>query len=159
MWSLNATWFHRVAFVNLQSLYYSLPSHNQILSQNLSYSHVSGLFHELNREWPFTKSTRENISCFCKTLCDKIKQAMQSTCEGIFSKCVDNECPNPGIESVAIHQQRAHFDLMEHFLYSPDQAHLDYHFFGSLTDAWKGYQFTSVQEVKVLVHPYFYMVA
>jgi hypothetical protein len=41
---------------------------------------------------------------------------------------------------------------MEHLLYSPDQAHLDYHFFGSLTD-------TSFQEVNVLVHPYFYMAA
>jgi len=77
----------------------------------------------------------------------------------ILSKCVDNACPKPGVESVGIHQQRAHFDLMEHVLYSPDQAHLDYHFFGSLTDAWKGYQFTSAQEAKVLVHPYFYMAA
>jgi hypothetical protein len=146
-----------VAFVNLQSLYYSLPSRNQIISQNVCYSHISGLFHELNLGWPFTKGTTENIGRYCKILCDKLKRAIQSTCWGIFSKCVDNACPNPGIESVGIHRQRAHFDLMEHLLYSPDQAPLDYHFFGSLTDAWKGYQFTSVQEVKALVHSYFYM--
>ena len=136
-----------------------MPSHNQIISQHFSNFHVSGHFHELNRGWPFTKGTTENISRYFKILCDKLKRAIQSTCRRIFSKWVDNACPNPGIESVGITGNVHTLTWWNTFctaLTTPiwTATSLDH---SQMTE--NATNLPVSQEVKVLVQPYFYMVA
>jgi hypothetical protein len=47
------------------------------------------------------------------------------------------------------------FEVLEHLLYSPDLAPLDYHLFGPLKDALRGRHFAIDQELKEVVHVWF----
>jgi len=96
-----------------------------------------------------------NSACNNEMLIDRLKPEFRSKHRGQLSEGIvllhDNACPHTAAHTVET-IQKLKFEVLAHPPCSPDLAPSDYHLFSPLTEALRGLQFTSDQELKEVVH-------
>jgi histone-lysine N-methyltransferase SETMAR len=89
---------------------------------------------------------------YSEMLIDRLKPAIQSKHQQLLLKSavLFQDMSHPYTHTAAHSAeslQKLEFDLMTHFLYSPDLAPSDYHLFGPLKEALRSHQFSSGHDV------------